>query len=503
MKIENIRKLSLLGVLCTLCMSAVCGEISALWGKNGERWNPDSRLPDYSFAGYHSGEKEIPKVAVTANIKDFGAVGDGKHDDTQAFKDAIAKTASGAIFIPAGRYKITDIIVIRKSNLVLRGAGRDKTVLYFPIPLNTIAPNWSATTGGRKTSGYSWSGGFIAFKGSYIGKKIANIAKPARRGEKEIILFDEAKLKPGMKVVITQKDDKKQTLFRYLYSDDPGNFSNFKNRINLPFVTEIIKIDGKKITIKRPLRTDIRNEWSPELRQFSPTLSESGIEDLAFEFPNTPYKGHFTEVGFNAVDIRGCSDCWVKNIKIKNADSGIFTSSVFTVIDNVLFESERKEKKGFTGHHAFEIGGSDTLVTNFDFKTRFIHDLGVSIGSVGNVFSSGKGVDLNFDHHRRAPYENLFTDIDVGKGSNIWKSGGGLKLGKHCGARGTFWNIRSERSIKYPPESYAPASINIVGIKSDMPSVTEENGKWFEVIEPEKLTPQNIYKAQLKKRLEK
>ncbi|MBW8864763.1 MAG: hypothetical protein JF609_07540, partial [Verrucomicrobia bacterium] len=28
---------------------------SALWGTNGELWRADSRLPDFSYAGYHCG----------------------------------------------------------------------------------------------------------------------------------------------------------------------------------------------------------------------------------------------------------------------------------------------------------------------------------------------------------------------------------------------------------------------------------------------------------------
>ena len=42
---------------------------SDLWGSEGERWTPRSRLPDFSFAGYHAGEKPIPDVAVKSSIK--------------------------------------------------------------------------------------------------------------------------------------------------------------------------------------------------------------------------------------------------------------------------------------------------------------------------------------------------------------------------------------------------------------------------------------------------
>ncbi|HYN03608.1 MAG TPA: glycosyl hydrolase family 28-related protein, partial [Vicinamibacteria bacterium] len=101
---------------------------SDLWGQAGELWTPTSRLPDVAYAGYERGEQAIPSPAVVANVRDFGARGDGVADDTQAFQAAIRATAQGAILVPAGRYTITDLVTIDKPNLVLRGEGRDRTV---------------------------------------------------------------------------------------------------------------------------------------------------------------------------------------------------------------------------------------------------------------------------------------------------------------------------------------------------------------------------------------
>ena len=75
---------------------------SALWGQEGELWTPQSRLPDFSFAGYHSGNDPIPDVPVKANVKNFGAVGDGEADDSQAFLSAIASFPMGRSSFPLG-----------------------------------------------------------------------------------------------------------------------------------------------------------------------------------------------------------------------------------------------------------------------------------------------------------------------------------------------------------------------------------------------------------------
>src|SRR5690606_23104827 len=136
------------------------------------------------------------------------------------------------------------------------------------------------------------------------------------------------------------------------------------------------------------------------------SVREVGIEDLTFEFPNVPYRGHFQEDGFNPIAISGAADCWVRNVRILNADSGPFLNgSSFVTLDGLVFESVREgTKNGETGHHGVTVG-DDNLVTNFDFRCKFIHDFSVE-GTAGGVVSKGKGVDLCFDHHKRYPHAN-------------------------------------------------------------------------------------------------
>ena len=124
-----------IGVLWLGLASAFCQaeEYSELWGKAGEKWSPESRLPDFSHAGYHDGEAVLPQIPQVLNVRDFGAKGDGRHDDTQAFLDAVAAGKEGAIFVPPGRYLITRIVRINRSGVVMRGAGPDQSVLVCPL----------------------------------------------------------------------------------------------------------------------------------------------------------------------------------------------------------------------------------------------------------------------------------------------------------------------------------------------------------------------------------
>lgn len=476
-------------------------EYSKLWGKAGEAWTPDSRLPDVSFAGYRFGEKPLPDVDVVANVRDFGATGDGETDDSKAFLDAIAATESGSILIPDGTYVLNRILEIRKSGIVLKGESRDGTVLYFPVPLQTIRPNWGATTTGDKTSNYSWSGGFIQAIGSYQSETITGIPDPVDRGDRWIPVESTESLSVGQWIDVRQQDTEENTLARHMYSGDSGPVALIRGRTRTSMTARITAIEDGRIQLERPLRFDIRRQWSPGVYRFEPTVSEVGIENLTFRYPVTPYGGHFSEMGFNAIAFRDVVHCWARNIRIQHADSGIFNSGRFTTIDGLLFESDREpDSRGETGHHGVSLTDDDNLVTNFDYRTSFIHDITVTHCS-GNAITRGTGVNLSFDHHRRVPYGNVFSDIHVGLGEDTWRCGGGRSLGKHCASWGTFWNIRSDNPLSYPPEGFGSVMINVVGIHTNDDGETNPEGRWFEVIAPKDLVPQNLHAAQQERRL--
>jgi len=489
--------------LFVAAMPVSAAQYSQLWGEHGEQWSPQGRLPDFSFAGYHSGEKPLPKVAAGVSVKTFGAKGDAVADDTPAFLEALAQVKSGAIEVPPGRYKITGPLEITRPNVVLRGAGPTETILFFPTPLNDIKPNWGATTTGERTSNYSWSGGFITIRGSFQSKVLANIVGEAKRGDRSVQVSATKPLRAGQQVEIFESDTPDNSLAVHLYSDDSGPVTNLKGHTQSSLVCRITRIAGDRVELDRSLRCDLKSAWRPQVRSFEPTVTESGIENLCFEFPNTAYKGHFTELGFNAIALSSVADCWVKNVRTVNADSGLFVGGNFNTVQGVVLESARTPDKSLNcvGHHGISLGGGDNVITDFDYRARYIHDITVSHHCSGNVCSHGRGVDLALDHHRYAPYENLFTELDAGAGTRLWRCGGGAELGKHCGARGTFWNIRAARSLSYPPADFGPPSMNLVALETTRPSETQPDGKWFEVIPPAEIRPQNLYQAQLQRRL--
>jgi len=146
---------------------------SKLWGREGEKWDT-TQIPDFTKAGYRSGTAAIPDFPVGADVTDFGAVGNGITDNTDAFRQAIAACKTNqSVYIPPGTYLLTDTLVVKKSNISLRGDSTAPAVLLFQHGLEELYPLFNKK--GNQSSNWSWSGGVILFSGKIENVGISNV----------------------------------------------------------------------------------------------------------------------------------------------------------------------------------------------------------------------------------------------------------------------------------------------------------------------------------------
>ena len=327
-------------------------------------------------------------------------------------------------------------------------------------------------------------------------RPLAKVAAPAKRGDRRLVLSRARRVKPGQMVRLLMNND--ASLGKHIHAGKSAGTDTFKKKHFVDWVARVVSVRGKTVTLDRPLRMDVRAEWDPKLFIFKPTVSEVGIEDLSFEFPGVPKKGHLQEEGFNAIFLRGAVNSWVRNVHIVDADNAInVRGSRFCQIENVRIKANKR--KGTTGHHALWATGNsqECLFADFVINTKCIHYLTVEGFSHGNVFSKGKGVSLNFDHHRNGPYENLFTDLEVGTPRRLWACGGRGDRGPNSGARSTFWNIRWKAG-KLSGVPHWP-QINYIGVADVKPELSPDK-RWIEPLKSP-ISPQDLHTAQREKRL--
>lgn len=484
---------------------------SSLWGTNGEKWSPTGRLPDFSYAGYHAGEASIPKVKAKWDLKsDFHAVGDGKADDTAALVNAINSVGKGVLFIPEGMYVISKRIDITRGSFVIRGAGPNKTVLLFPNSLEDLFGNKAK---GSEQSQWAFRPGLINVTGKDPideTTKLATVTTEAKRGATTLKLSHTISLKRNDWIRIVESDPQKTqadtgSLIKHLYGDlMPSGQDLLGTRAVVRFLSRAKNVKGTTIELERPLPYDIRLNWQPEIHRFAPTLQEFGFEHLSIRFPWSPYRGHFKEKGYNALFFQNVSQCWVNDVTIQNSDFGVdFNSTNFCTISNVKLDVSKpravsEEARGANGHHGIDVShGTENLVTNFDVQTKFVHDISVEWYALHTVFSNGRGLDLNMDHHREANYSSLFTNLDCGACTRPFDSGGSGNRGAHAGAYSTYWNVHGLGEVNLPKADFGPL-LNFVGL-TVKGETARSRYRWF--FEPGPICPADLYGAMLARRL--
>jgi hypothetical protein len=303
-------------------------------------------------------------------------------------------------------------------------------------------------------------------------------------------------IQPGQWVRVVQRDSE-GSLFRALHGGQhPGNVRQDGGREVFHHHSRVIALGSGSITLERPLPLEVNTAWFPQIKAVQPTTREVGIEHLTLEMAGTPYPGHFNEEGYNAIYFQGVHDSWVRDVTILNADYGVhFNRSFFCTATGVVLDTTF-DRGPLIGHHGLNSsGGADVVFSRFDLRKRYVHDLSVDGYAMTTVWSSGKGVDLNLDHHGRAPYGTLWTNLDVGAARRTFNSGGARNRMPHSGARTTIWNVRGAAPVGLPEPGFGPLMTFVAVPGADPESAPEHHS--VEPVPADRLCQPDLYQAMI------
>ena len=459
---------------------------SVLWGVQGERWDPRGRLPDFSYVGYASGEKDYHYVNTIVDVTDFGADNTDTLSDVAAIMSAINSIDSGIVYFPAGYYVIDDYITITKDNIVLRGAGIDSisgTRFYMPNSSSDLSGSYDY---------------IISFKGTLAGP-IHFLTESTKMGDRSVTLNNVSGLSVGELVGLgfsgTHPPDGE--LWDHILNDQnqdwPCSVAWSNGNGGLGMYHTIERIDGNIVTLKEPIRLDMDMAWTPHLiRRTDWYVKNCGVEDIYIEHKYIPQPPHLQEPGYNSVSFSRAFNCWIKNVGIKHADNGIrFDVSAFSEMRDIYFY-------GRGGHHGWTFAYSSHMLADsiyFHNYAPWIHSFTLTHKANGNVISNVKGIPgipISSDFHRNTPWETLMTNID-----NDWNynSSGVWCAGPNAGKRTVYWNMGGGGFTYYPLwDDYQTTLVGDMHIEERF----HPDRGWHEHIA--NIDPPNLYEAQLNRR---
>ena len=487
---------------------------------------PDSPdfLPDFSFAGYDWGESVPPTHTETHSVLSFGAIPDDGIDDTKSFIRALqaiqVDTGSVVLAIPTGRFILRDVLFIERSNLVIQGNSEGGSTLFFPDHLSGMA-NEKADSILLDVSQYieandlrnlltpysqfAWSGGVIWVRQPAASDKILTSATAGSRGKSLISVESVENLVPGMTIQLEwyNRDGPDGSLLKHVLGpyDLPIGERLFespeKALIRQPVTIQEVR-DGQ-LVVKEPLLHDIRPEWTVRIRETA-FLHNIGIENLTIEFPDADYGGHHLDKGFNGIYLSDLEHSWLRNIRVRNADSAILTMNSKNVSVSDLHISGRN------GHHSVYLSHTyGFLVTDFNIQSGALHNPSFNTGSTLSVFSHGRIHDAVLDQHGGLNHQNLYDDLQTDNTKDLMNHGGAAYWKPTAGRFNTFWNIVAREGTSFASVTRNAPEARIVGLRGPRESLSFRYGPsaYVEGLNRKGIAVESLYEYQLEQRLSK
>jgi hypothetical protein len=464
-------------------------------------------VPDISRAGYRLGAR-LPRPRTAARVTDFGARADGTTDCAPAFNAAlraVGEAGGGAVLVPRGTYLLLSPVFMHWSNTVLRGAGRDRTILHCGRPLDD---GYRPARQSNGNSRWSWTGGQVWFiapqrrarseaedfagtEGWLLGDTLAQVGA-ASRGQQTLLVSDTGRLRAGDLVVLECDNPPDASLLAHLAGDIAGTRQYDWPRRAPQLVTGSggqyiqyatpqwpVRVEAvlgpRLVRLAQPIRYDLRPGWPARLRAPGPTVHDSGVEQLTVRNQLVEMTAHNRHPGSNGVCFQAVHDCWASEVRVENCDVGFgFTSAKSNTLRRVVVA-------GRAAHHSFacRMQSHDNLVDEFEIEAFTVpvpagavhHGLNLEGLSSGNVWRRGRMAEGTFDTHRALPFENARTDITL---VNNGRVGGSAASGPLFGARIAHWNVRITSGSPYAitVADVAPRSVTL-GIQGTTGTASE------------------------------
>ncbi|MEA3443832.1 MAG: endo-1,4-beta-xylanase, partial [Bacteroidota bacterium] len=456
-------------------------------------------LPDFSYAGYHFSEEALPTGSAgmtVLNVTSYGAVANDGNDDTTPIQNAItaAEGTSGPVVLefPAGTFKVSEIMFLKRDDFIVRGAGSGTggTVLEFTQAMEymtkpqeildqeqEIVNNNMKTDAGEWYSPFSWIGGVIWIKNTnpVPAGNLATITSATLRGAHTVTVDNTSSLSIGKRLELRYYEDGSSTsvrehVFNCTAANLPDGFGSglpptWSGGPDVWQVVTIESINGNNVTFKEALNHNIHSEWEGQLRDVS-FVEEVGFEGFKIEFPFVDYAGHHIEEGFNGIYIDDAINSWVRDVEIVNCDAGIMVdnSKNITVKD--------VEISGRGGHYTFKMGSGDQILfSNFTVSAKAIHNPSFNTYCRTGVYTNGTVDFVRMDQHNGMNHQNLYDKLTLtGDVRHLWSHGGNDGVRPTHAAFNTSWNLMFQPDQDVPVHGtniLDGPSAYLIGLTSD------------------------------------
>lgn len=263
-------------------------------------------LHDFSWAGYHNGEAELPTLA--GPVFEANPEVDDAGPGIQAAIDAASEAGGGVVQVPAGDWVVQGVLKVSSSNVVIRGEGPDVTRVQF-----------------TQSEGLNHAS-HLTFSGAGKSTQEQPLTSDADALSSDLKVADATGLSAGDDVLIGW-------VITDAFREDHGmvpTWQAFNDTWQPFFRRTVVEVDNSAaqhtITVDVPLRYPALTRDSASIRSDTALLSEVGIEDIGLGNA-VGWSAAWAQDQVHALELRYVKDAWVRNVHSFDSNDGFHLQS--------------------------------------------------------------------------------------------------------------------------------------------------------------------------------
>ena len=417
---------------------------------------------DFSYAGYGGGGIAIPEPPVAMTLEPTGG------DDTAALQSALdtiaAKPRHGtqplALQLAAGTFHLSNALLLKSSGVVLRGAGRGKTILTLtgkPHVAIQVALS-DGTSGSLDDDSPASPSAQESTSGARVQTTLADIYIPS--GVRHIPVVSTGGFQAGDTIVLKRPIPPAYTAFMGM--DHMVRDGKAESWVSGPITTErrVVVIKDGSLWLDVPLSDDFDPRFgggagttvtkvSPPLR-----LHDVGIESLSIRAAAQAVDYH--EEHFDGIHISDAEDLWLRDLDLTDTVNfvRIESSARRITIDRVNLLAH-DEVTSAARPFGFSLGGTQILVMRSSARGNKLTFAATQSRMQGPnvVLSCDFTGDGNLEPHQRWSTGFLVDNVQVHGGGIHYINRGEMGSG-HGWTTGwsVVWNSSADvLTVQEPP----------------------------------------------------
>jgi len=273
---------------------------------------------DYSYCGYHRSEMPIPSAKVVVYVQPSG---DDDAAQLQAAIDHVSQQKAdkltglrGAVLLSEGTFVLSEPLRIRTTGVVLRGSGREKTILrktgYDRGALIYIEGTHEVVVKDTFDVNDTKAGSFTINVAN--GQKLNALATPHSQRENSRISI----LRPS-----TQEWIDHLGCASFGGGKRMGYWAWHPGDIDLRWNRQILAIQGNVLTLDAPITCDIDSRYGGAkaiIYEQPGLISECGIENLSLESDYDRARPLDEDHCWDGVYMADAENCWVRMVNFRH-----------------------------------------------------------------------------------------------------------------------------------------------------------------------------------------